>query len=83
MSTTRNDDCTHGSVRLGSSSDVSEDGEGSAGVREGRVEVCVNRAWGTVCENSFTQEEADVVCRQLPGFKPEGIYSHFYHVYTI
>ena len=62
-------DCDHGSIRLGSS----VDGEG---VRRGRVEVCVNRAWGTVCDSLFTQDDADVVCTQLPGFKREGIYIH-------
>lgn len=72
---TPDDECVHGAVRLGSSSDVAG-GEGGAGVREGRVEVCVNRAWGTVCNDLFTQEEAVVVCRQLPGFKPEGTYIH-------
>ena len=49
------------------------DGEG---VRRGRVEVCVNRAWGTVCDSLFTQDDADVVCAQLPGFKREGIYKN-------
>jgi hypothetical protein len=36
------------------------------------VEVCINGAWGTVCNRLFTQEDADVVCNQLPGFKKDG-----------
>ena len=63
------DDCVTGSVRLGDAIDVV--GEG---VREGRVEVCVNQAWGTVCDDLFTQNNTDVVCQQLPGFKKEGTY---------
>ena len=31
---------------------------------EGRVEVCINRAWGTVCETEFSADDAEVVCRQ-------------------
>ena len=32
---------------------------------EGRVEICFNSAWGTVCDNGFGEDEAEVVCRQL------------------
>lgn len=44
-----------------------------AHTREGRVEVCVNNAWGTVCERNFGTPEAKVVCNQLQGFSSEGI----------
>ena len=38
---------------------------------QGRVEVCYNDAWGTICQNRFSGEEAQIVCQQL-GFLTEG-----------
>lgn len=51
--------CTQGSVRL----------RGTATF--GRLEVCHDNVWGTVCETDFGTPDAQVVCRQL-GFSATG-----------
>ena len=38
---------------------------GGANSSEGRVEVCFDQQWGTVCESRFEDVDAGVVCRQL------------------
>ena len=53
--TTMKANCTDGEIRLTNGSNH----------LEGRVEVCFNRAWGTVCDTGFGKPEAEVVCRQL------------------
>ena len=47
--------CTQGAIRL----------QGTSSTDEGRVEICNNNIWGTVCDNSWGVADALVVCRQL------------------
>ena len=58
-------DCTDGDIRV----------VNGLSALEGRVEVCVDGIWGTVCDDLWGVEEASVACRQL-GFSPMGNYNY-------
>ena len=62
-SATHFSNCSDGELRLVDGADPSQ----------GRVEVCINNAWGTICDNLFRTPDAKVICHQLGGFYRDGL----------
>lgn len=50
--------CNYGDVRL----------VGGLSELQGTVELCANNAWGTVCDDGWGSDDAEVVCTQLGYF---------------
>ena len=55
--------CNNGDVRL----------VGGISELQGQVEICYNKIWGSVCHNSWSRFDANVVCKHL-GYQPKGKY---------
>ena len=64
--------CTNHTVRLA----------GSSNIYEGRVELCINNVWGTICDDAWNALDASVVCRQL-GFSPTGWLCNSFTIITV
>ena len=57
--------CCDGDVRLGNRT------KSGLTTFTGRVDVCLDGRWGTVCDDNFSEVDAGVVCGQL-GFYRSG-----------
>ena len=68
--TERDRDCKDRDLRL----------ENGSSVREGRVEVCFNNAWGTICNQGYGVTAAEVFCAQME-FQGEKIF--LWHSYSL
>ena len=55
ISTASEKTCENGEIRL----------VGGGTLLEGRVEICYNSRWGTVCDGVWDNNDATVVCRQI------------------
>ena len=53
--------CEYGDIRLANGTTI----------LEGRVEICIDEVWGTICDGLWSTFDATVACRQL-GYSPVG-----------
>ncbi len=57
--------CSQGSLRLVGGTSLS-----------GRLEICYNNVWGTICDDQWNQPDAAVACRKL-GFSEAGEWKYY------
>ena len=55
------DDCEDGDIKL----------VGDHLANDGRLEMCLDRKWGTVSDDGWSTSNTEVVCRQL-GYSTQG-----------
>ena len=69
--------CTDGDIQLMNGTEPS--------MREGRVEICYNNAYGSICDDFWDIVDASVVCRQLGLNRSEGTHSRtaFQHTQAV
>ena len=65
---TSGSDCMNGELRIGDSVEFAVGSELTVG---GRLEMCYQGVWGTLCDDHWEIRDAVVACRQL-GHKTEG-----------
>ena len=58
-------DCVEGDIRLTNNQTTAE------GTVLGTVEVCFDNLWGLISESGWSEQDAQVSCRQL-GYQAEG-----------
>ena len=61
--------CEEGEIRLIGEDELS-----------GRVEVCVDDFWGTVCDDGWDVNDATTVCKQLLGLSGNIVHVHDYNI---
>ena len=59
---TRQDNCETSDIRL----------IGGTASNEGRLEICINNHWGSVCSLNWDNKDTQVACRQL-GYQEQGM----------
>ena len=62
-------DCNDGDLRL----------VGSQWSYEGTIEVCFDKIWGLISDSAWSQQDAEVVCRQL-GYQIQGNLLLFHNI---